>query len=198
MANYISSSSSSSAASVAEKFSWYCALFLLVLLLLDCCEPDEGELPIDEMHLTERMMNINNNNNNKVCDEIYVVEKGETLQTIIEKCGDPFIVEKNPHINDPDDIFPGFVLKITPNVSSHLHVNRAWIAMEYLHSGLVVFGEALAIKLAFHAALSSGIDCVTIYSDSQTLSTGGIPQNQVLVVAEIQFLCLSFVGFYRA
>ncbi|WCJ34337.1 peptidoglycan-binding LysM domain-containing protein [Euphorbia peplus] len=48
------------------------------------------------------------------CDEIYVVREGETLNTISEKCGDPFIVEENPHINDPDDVFPGLVIKITP------------------------------------------------------------------------------------
>ncbi|KAI3523501.1 hypothetical protein L1887_01677 [Cichorium endivia] len=28
------------------------------------------------------------------CDEIYIVEEGETLHTISDKCGDPFIVEK--------------------------------------------------------------------------------------------------------
>lgn len=48
------------------------------------------------------------------CDEIYVVREGETLQSISEKCGDPFIFEHNPHINDVDDVFPGLVIKITP------------------------------------------------------------------------------------
>ncbi|XP_059637641.1 uncharacterized protein LOC132279632 [Cornus florida] len=48
------------------------------------------------------------------CDEIYVVGEGETLHTISDKCGDPFIVEQNPHINDPDDVYPGLVIKITP------------------------------------------------------------------------------------
>ncbi|KAK9147698.1 hypothetical protein Scep_006455 [Stephania cephalantha] len=47
------------------------------------------------------------------CDEIYVVGEGETLHTISDKCGDPFIVEQNPHIHDPDDVFPGLVIKIT-------------------------------------------------------------------------------------
>ncbi|KAE9592612.1 putative LysM domain-containing protein [Lupinus albus] len=46
------------------------------------------------------------------CDEIYVVGEGETLHTISDKCGDPFIVERNPHIHDPDDVFPGLVIKI--------------------------------------------------------------------------------------
>ncbi|KAL0400811.1 UNVERIFIED_CONTAM: hypothetical protein Slati_4111000 [Sesamum latifolium] len=49
------------------------------------------------------------------CDEIYVVGEGETLHTISDKCGDPFIVERNPHIHDPDDVFPGLVIRITPN-----------------------------------------------------------------------------------
>lgn len=48
------------------------------------------------------------------CDEIYVVREGETLQTITEKCGDPYIVDENPHIDDSDDVFPGLVIKITP------------------------------------------------------------------------------------
>lgn len=47
------------------------------------------------------------------CDEIYVVREGETLHSISDKCGDPFIVEQNPHIHDPDDVFPGLVIKIT-------------------------------------------------------------------------------------
>ncbi|XP_051121850.1 uncharacterized protein LOC127245154 [Andrographis paniculata] len=48
------------------------------------------------------------------CEEIYVVGEGETLNTISEKCGDPYIVERNPHIHDPDDVFPGLVIKILP------------------------------------------------------------------------------------
>ncbi|KZT76922.1 peptidoglycan-binding LysM domain-containing family protein [Dorcoceras hygrometricum] len=52
------------------------------------------------------------------CDEIYVVGEGETLHTISDKCSDPFIVERNPHIHDPDDVFPGLVIKITPSKSN--------------------------------------------------------------------------------
>uniref|UniRef100_A0A7N1A394 LysM domain-containing protein n=1 Tax=Kalanchoe fedtschenkoi TaxID=63787 RepID=A0A7N1A394_KALFE len=47
------------------------------------------------------------------CAEVYVVGEGETLHTISDRCGDPFIVEQNPHIQDPDDVFPGLVIKIT-------------------------------------------------------------------------------------
>ncbi|CAK9161006.1 unnamed protein product [Ilex paraguariensis] len=49
------------------------------------------------------------------CDEIYVVGEGETLHTISDKCDDPYIVERNPHIHDPDDVFPGLFIKITPS-----------------------------------------------------------------------------------
>ncbi|KAL0452531.1 UNVERIFIED_CONTAM: hypothetical protein Slati_1231200 [Sesamum latifolium] len=51
------------------------------------------------------------------CEEIYVVGDGETLHSISEKCGDPYIVERNPHVHDPDDVFPGLVLKIVPSNS---------------------------------------------------------------------------------
>ncbi|XP_010271716.1 PREDICTED: uncharacterized protein LOC104607716 [Nelumbo nucifera] len=98
------SSSSTITASVAERISWYCSLVLVVLLLLGCCDSSESESLV-RMNL--RMIS-------KPCDEIYVVEEGETLHTISEKCGDPFIVEENPHIHDPDDVFPGLVIKITP------------------------------------------------------------------------------------
>ncbi|RYR70941.1 hypothetical protein Ahy_A02g005245 isoform B [Arachis hypogaea] len=52
------------------------------------------------------------------CEEIYVVGEGETLHTISDKCGDPYIVDNNPHIHDPDDVFPGLVIKITPSSTS--------------------------------------------------------------------------------
>lgn len=52
---------------------------------------------------------------NHVCEEIYVVGEGETLYSISDKCSDPYIVEKNPHIHDPDDVYPGLVIKITPH-----------------------------------------------------------------------------------
>ncbi|GFQ06032.1 hypothetical protein PHJA_002747200 [Phtheirospermum japonicum] len=48
------------------------------------------------------------------CDEFYVVGEGETLQSIMDKCGDPFIVENNPHIHDSDEVFPGLVIKVVP------------------------------------------------------------------------------------
>ncbi|BFG38661.1 hypothetical protein CerSpe_249350 [Prunus speciosa] len=98
-----------SPAAVAEKISWYCALFLGVMLVLSCCESlsSENEYRVRTIQLQVDRLNM-------PCDEIYVVHEGETLQTISEKCGDPYIVEENPHIHDPDDVFPGLVIKITP------------------------------------------------------------------------------------
>jgi hypothetical protein len=88
-----------SSTAMAGRISWYTALFLAVLLVLSStCEGVRMALK----------------NMNKPCDEIYVVREGETLQTISEKCGDPYIDEENPHIHDPDDVFPGLVIQITP------------------------------------------------------------------------------------
>ncbi|XP_061357059.1 uncharacterized protein LOC133301441 isoform X2 [Gastrolobium bilobum] len=99
---------SSSSLIVAEKISWNCALFVALMLVLSSCESSTNEFRVQMLQ-----KNINNNNNIG-CDEIYVVREGETLHTISEKCGDPYIVEENPHIHDPDDVFPGLVIKINP------------------------------------------------------------------------------------
>ncbi|CAN6288984.1 unnamed protein product [Urochloa humidicola] len=48
------------------------------------------------------------------CEELYVVAEGETLHSISARCGDPYILERNPHVHDPDDVFPGLVIRITP------------------------------------------------------------------------------------
>ncbi|XP_059428861.1 uncharacterized protein LOC132162606 [Corylus avellana] len=98
---------SSSSIAMAERISWYSALFLAVMLVLSCCETSR------ESEFAGRILQKDITNTNKPCDEIYVVREGETLQTISEKCGDPYIVEENPHIHDPDDVFPGLLIKIT-------------------------------------------------------------------------------------
>ncbi|KAK8656002.1 hypothetical protein V6N13_108564 [Hibiscus sabdariffa] len=54
------------------------------------------------------------------CDEIYVVGEGESLHTISDKCGDPFILQRNPHINDSDDVFPGLVIHIISSSTDRL------------------------------------------------------------------------------
>ncbi|KAJ0969314.1 hypothetical protein J5N97_022191 [Dioscorea zingiberensis] len=46
------------------------------------------------------------------CDEVYVAEEGETLQTISVKCNSVRILDDNPQIMDTDDIGQGTVLLI--------------------------------------------------------------------------------------
>ncbi|TKY51251.1 cell wall macromolecule catabolic process [Spatholobus suberectus] len=98
--------SSAATKTIADSASWCCAMVLLAMILLgsirESTMADEGEA-VKGNNLRERP-----------CDEIYVVGEGETLHTISDKCNDPFIVERNPHIHDPDDVFPGLVIKITP------------------------------------------------------------------------------------
>ncbi|CAL9044326.1 uncharacterized protein LOC135674940 [Musa acuminata AAA Group] len=96
---------------VADAASWYLALALVALVLLSSLR--EGP-PTTAEELDEPARGCGPLVR-RPCDEIYVVGEGETLHTISDKCGDPFIVERNPHIHDPDDVFPGLVIKITPS-----------------------------------------------------------------------------------
>ena len=91
--------------SIAEEASWFCVCVLVTLLLLNSFK--ETRITNDEDVKGSRLLD-------GACDEIYVVGEGETLHSISDKCDDPFIVEQNPHIHDPDDVFPGLVIKITP------------------------------------------------------------------------------------
>ncbi|XP_072962576.1 uncharacterized protein [Typha angustifolia] len=97
------------AISVADAAWWPCALALVTLILLSSLRegPATETSAADDVVRGSRLAD-------RPCDEIYVVGEGETLHTISDKCGDPFIVEQNPHIHDPDDVFPGLVIKITP------------------------------------------------------------------------------------
>uniref|UniRef100_A0A1D1Y374 Spore coat assembly protein exsA n=1 Tax=Anthurium amnicola TaxID=1678845 RepID=A0A1D1Y374_9ARAE len=101
-------SPSAAAMAMADAASWCCALLLVGLVLLsslrEAAQGGGGEVRGRAFA-------------GRACDEIYVVGEGETLHTISDKCGDPFIVEENPHIHDPDDVFPGLVIKITPSKS---------------------------------------------------------------------------------
>ncbi|KAL3834516.1 hypothetical protein ACJIZ3_009252 [Penstemon smallii] len=92
----------------ADASSWYCAVFLLALILFGGSVREYQE----EAAAAEV---VRGSYLRRPCDEIYVVGEGETLHTISDKCGDPFIVERNPHIHDPDDVFPGLVIKIIPS-----------------------------------------------------------------------------------
>lgn len=100
---------------MAVKVSWYCAAAVATVLLLSCFA--DGWVTTTESAAAnggEQIGRVVVPPFERRCEEIYVVREGETLQTISEKCGDPFIVEENPHIQDPDDVFPGLVIKITP------------------------------------------------------------------------------------
>jgi hypothetical protein len=102
--------------SVADAATWYCALVLLALILLTSLREASPTYDDDRHHDVV----VGNQILYRPCDEIYVVKEGETLHTISDKCDDPFIVEENPHIHDPDDVFPGLVIKITPSRSRKL------------------------------------------------------------------------------
>ncbi|GAB2265282.1 hypothetical protein Dimus_000349 [Dionaea muscipula] len=124
---------------IADTASWYCSIVIAALILFSILirdVVDDGEehgltsssssstttsfssssysysYSGDEINIKGGAMV-----GQRPCDEIYVVGEGETLHTISDKCGDPYIVERNPHIQDPDDVFPGLVIKITPSPS---------------------------------------------------------------------------------
>ncbi|XP_004510888.1 uncharacterized protein [Cicer arietinum] len=98
---------------IADVASWYCAIVLIALILVTIVR--DTSMNIIPNHVHNNFMENNHLFSIKPCDEIYVVGEGETLHTISDKCDDPFIVENNPHIHDPDDVFPGLVIKITPS-----------------------------------------------------------------------------------
>ncbi|KAF9668893.1 hypothetical protein SADUNF_Sadunf14G0050900 [Salix dunnii] len=117
MAAKVSNKPMFTSTSIADAATWYCALVLLALILLASLR--EASPTYDDDHHHDVAFE-GNQIVDRLCDEIYVVKEGETLHTISEKCGDPFIVEENPHIHDPDDVFPGLVIKITSSRSRKL------------------------------------------------------------------------------
>ena len=95
----------------ADTTSWCVALSLVAMLMVVCTlgaggggAGEGGVVVVRGAALSARP-----------CEEIYVVAEGETLHSISDKCGDPFILELNPHVHDPDDVFPGLVIRITPS-----------------------------------------------------------------------------------
>ncbi|KAG9158444.1 hypothetical protein Leryth_013188 [Lithospermum erythrorhizon] len=110
---------SRSSLTMADAASWYCVFVMLAFLLLSSAKENDP-LSIDEEASIINLHQVKGNQlQERPCEEIYVVGEGETLHTISDKCGDPFIVENNPHIHDPDDVFPGLVIKIITK-----HINR--------------------------------------------------------------------------
>ncbi|XP_030473298.1 uncharacterized protein LOC115690935 [Syzygium oleosum] len=87
---------------IADVAAWCCAVSVIALILVASMRENKGSSVRGKRFF------------DRPCDEIYVVREGETLHTISDKCGDPFIVERNPHIQDPDDVFPGLVIRVVP------------------------------------------------------------------------------------
>ncbi|PKU59220.1 uncharacterized protein LOC110098555 [Dendrobium catenatum] len=99
------------ALATADSVSSYLALGLALLMLMSSVwEPSSAVEAREAIHGAKL-----DAGGHRPCDELYVVGEGETLHTISAKCEDPYIVERNPHVNDPDDVYPGLVLQIIPS-----------------------------------------------------------------------------------
>lgn len=98
------------AARVADAASWWCAVALVALVLLGALR---AETDGDGAYRALRGPRLGGPAA-RPCEEVYVVGEGDTLHSISDRCGDPFIVERNPHIHDPDDVFPGLVIALCP------------------------------------------------------------------------------------
>lgn len=88
-----------------------CAILLVAVVLL-LNHINEDSPPTDRLEAQPTVGG--NHNQEPPCDLYYLVGEGETFYSIAEKCGDPFIAERNPHIHDPDDVFPGVVIMLNP------------------------------------------------------------------------------------
>ncbi|GMH28151.1 hypothetical protein Nepgr_029994 [Nepenthes gracilis] len=97
--------------SIADAASLYCSIAIATVIILRAVRE---AYPLDIGDPSGLKAARQKQSGEPACDEIYVVGEGETLHSISDKCGDPFIVEQNPHIHDPDDVVPGFVIKISP------------------------------------------------------------------------------------
>ncbi|KAG8065879.1 hypothetical protein GUJ93_ZPchr0004g38923 [Zizania palustris] len=97
----------------ADAASWWCAVAFVALVLLGAlgAETADGDWGGGAVEVRGPRLG---GAAARPCEEVYVVGEGETLHTISDKCGDPFIVERNPHIHDPDDVFPGLVIALRP------------------------------------------------------------------------------------
>ncbi|KAI3952115.1 hypothetical protein MKW92_053570 [Papaver armeniacum] len=114
---------------IADEVSWWCALLLVSLILLTTFRQITSSTmasPTDMVMMGRSYEDTHNHNNqflmggyHKPCEEIYVVGEGETLHTISDKCGDPYIVEQNHIFMILMMFFPGLVIKITPYAVIH-------------------------------------------------------------------------------
>ncbi|CAN6284167.1 unnamed protein product [Urochloa humidicola] len=98
----------------SDMASWCCCVLALVLLVGSLAggdagdEEERGDGGLAVVVCGARLAA------SRPCEELYVVAEGETLHSISARCGDPYILERNPHVHDPDDVFPGLVIRITP------------------------------------------------------------------------------------
>ncbi|KAF8698462.1 hypothetical protein HU200_035202 [Digitaria exilis] len=100
--------------SSADVASWCCVL-ALVLVVVSLASSGAGEVE-EERLVVVRGARLAA----RPCEELYVVAEGETLHSISARCGDPYILERNPHVHDPDDVFPGLVIRIiTPRADGN-------------------------------------------------------------------------------
>ncbi|CAN6229247.1 unnamed protein product [Urochloa humidicola] len=102
------------AVSAADAASWWCAVALVALVLLGALRAETAGDGEGELHGRQFRGPRLGGGAARPCEEVYVVGEGETLHSISDRCGDPFIVERNPHIHDPDDVFPGLVIALRP------------------------------------------------------------------------------------
>ncbi|KAF6160439.1 hypothetical protein GIB67_019208 [Kingdonia uniflora] len=113
MASNSTMRSISTTLAIFDAVSWLFALVLVTFILVASFKDNSFTDEPDAVRRNHLFIN-------RPCDEIYVVTEGETLHTISVKCGDPYIVEENPHIHDLDDVFPGLVIKIDPSTPRKL------------------------------------------------------------------------------
>jgi hypothetical protein len=100
-----------SGASSSEVASWCCVLALVLLVVGSLAgKEDEEERGVGQALVVRGA---------RPCEELYVVAERETLHSISARCGDPYILERNPHVHDPDDVFPGLVIRITPRADGN-------------------------------------------------------------------------------
>ncbi|KAI0520308.1 hypothetical protein KFK09_007780 [Dendrobium nobile] len=117
------------ALATADSVSSYLVLGLALLMLMSSVwEPSSAIEAREAIHGAKLGAG------HRPCDELYVVGEGETLHTISAKCEDPYIVERNPHVNDPDDVYPGLVLEIIPSTQGPSRKKEAELPVIHLIS----------------------------------------------------------------
>ncbi|TKY45097.1 cell wall macromolecule catabolic process [Spatholobus suberectus] len=90
-----------------EPMSWFFFIVLIATLRLVPNIEESSPPTTDESNI-----DVENHPLEQPCSEFYVVREGETLYSIAEKCKDPLIWLWNPHVEDPDDVYPGVILRL--------------------------------------------------------------------------------------